>query len=427
MGRCDSGWLEMAIRRRSIVTALVALVLIGGAAALWWKPAKPLQPRFGRGGEDGPVPVVAALTKRSDVPVYLDGVGTIRALNTVTVRSQVDGKLLSVNYTEGQQVERGFVLAQIDPTTYQAAYDQAVAKKALDEATLANARLDLERYTKLVAGGNSIPRQQLDTQKMTVAQQEAQVKLDQAQIDNAKAILDYTQIVAPISGRTGIRQVDQGNIVHASDASGIVVITQLQPISVLFTLPQQQLGEVNRAFAGGALPVDAFGPDNKSVIETGELKVVDNQVDPSTGTIKLKAEFPNREMQLWPGGFINVRLLTHTLKQVIVAPTAAVQRGPNGTFVYVVQPDEKVAVRPVTVTQQDEVQAVIAKGLEPDERVVTTGFARLTAGAEVTATNAESAPSPDAQPAQPQRQRRRGGQGQQRSENTPSASPSTRQ
>ena len=243
------------------------------------------------------------------------------------------------------------------------------------------------------------------------------MKLDQAQIDNAKAILDYTSIVAPIAGRTGIRQVDQGNIVHASDASGIVVITQLQPISVLFTLPQQQLGEVNRAFAGGALPVDAFGPDNKTVVETGELKVVDNQVDPSTGTIKLKAEFPNRELQLWPGGFINVRLLTNTLKQVVVAPTAAVQRGPNGTFVYVVQPDNKVAVRPVTVSQQDEVQAVIAKGLEADERVVTTGFARLTAGAEVAVTNAESAPSPDAQPAQPQRQRRRGGgQGQQRSE-----------
>ena len=339
--------------------------------------------------------MVAALTKRSDVPVYLDGVGTIRALNTVTVRSQVDGKLLSVNYTEGQQVERGYVLAQIDPTTYQAAYDQAVAKKALDEATLANARLDLERYNRLAAS-NSVPRQQLDTQKMTVAQQEAQVKLDQAQIDNAKAILDYTSIVAPISGRTGIRQVDQGNIVHASDASGIVVITQLQPISVLFTLPQQQLGEVNRAFAVGALPVDAFGPDNKTVVETGELKVVDNQVDSSTGTIKLKAEFPNREMQLWPGGFINVRLLTHTLKQVIVAPTAAVQRGPNGTFVYVVQPDNKVAVRPVTVSQQDEVQAVIAKGLDSGQRVVTTGFARLTDGAAVAATNAESAPSPDA-------------------------------
>ena len=414
----------MAIRPRSIATALVALVLIGVAAVWWAQPAKQQQPRFGRGGgDDGPVPVIAALTKRADVPVYLDGVGTIRALNTVTVRPQVDGKLLSVNYTEGQEVERGYVLAQIDPTTYQAAYDQAVAKKALDEATLANARIDLDRYTRLVAS-NSIARQQLDTQKMLVAQQEAQIKLDQAQIDNAKAILEYTKIVAPISGRTGIRQVDQGNIVRTSDANGIVVITQLQPISVLFTLPQQQLGEVNRAFAEGTLPVDAFGPDNKSVVETGELKVVDNQVDPSTGTIKLKAEFPNRDLQLWPGGFINVRLLTSTLQQVVVAPTAAVQRGPSGTFVYVVQPDSKVAVRPVTVSQQDEVQAVVTKGLDAGERVVTTGFARLTAGAEVTPTNAESAPSPDAQPA-PQQRRRGGGRREQRSDASPGPNPGT--
>jgi multidrug efflux system membrane fusion protein len=195
---------------------------------------------------------------------------------------------------------------------------------------------------------------------------------------------------------------------------------------VLFTLPQQELGEVNRAFADGALPVDAFGPDNKTVVETGELKVVDNQVDPATGTIKLKAEFPNRDLQLWPGGFINVRLLTHTLKQVVVAPTAAVQRGPDGTFVYVVQPDNKVAVRPVTVSQQDETQAVIAKGLDADQRVVTTGFARLTANAAVAVTNAEAASSPGAQPAQPP-QRRGGGRrdrGQQRSDTTPSASQS---
>ena len=236
------------------------------------------------------------------------------------------------------------------------------------------------------------------------------MNLDQAQIDNAKAILDYTTIVAPIAGRTGIRQVDQGNIVHASDATGIVVITQLQPISVLFTLPQQQLGEVNRAFAGGALPVDAFGPDNKTVVETGELKVVDNQVDPTTGTIKLKAEFPNRDLQLWPGGFVNVRLLINTLKQVVVAPTAAVQRGPSGTFVYVVQPDNKVAVRPVTVSQQDEVQAVIAKGLEADERVVTTGFARLTAGAAGDGDQRRGgAVARRTSRAQPQRERRRGG------------------
>jgi multidrug efflux system membrane fusion protein len=296
-----------------------------------------------------------------------------------------------------------------------------VAKKALDEATLANARLDLERYNKLVAS-NSIARQQLDTQKATVAQLEAQVKLDQAQIDNAKAILEYTTITAPIAGRTGIRVVDQGNIVRASDSNGIVVITQLQPISILFTLPQQQLGDVNRAFAAGALPVEVFGPDNKTIVERGELKVVDNQVDPATGTIKLKAEFANRDLQLWPGAFVNVRLLIDTLERVVVAPTAAVQRGPSGTFVYVVKPDNKVAVRPVTVTLQDETRAVIAAGLESDERVVTTGFARLTADAEVVVTRAEAPPAPDAAPVEPRRERRRGG-GQQR----PEAAPSTRQ
>jgi membrane fusion protein, multidrug efflux system len=419
----------MPSKARSIATTAVVLILIGGAAAIWWQPARQQQAQQrGRAlrGDDGPVPVIAALTRRADVPVYLDGVGTIKALNTVTVLPQVDGRLISVNYTEGQDVTPGFVLAKIDPVTYQAAYDQAVAKKAQDEATLANARLDLERYNRLVAS-NSIPRQQLDTQKMTVAQQEAQVKLDQASIDNAKAILDYTTIIAPISGRTGIRLVDQGNYVRAAGSSAIVVITQIQPISVLFTLPQQQIGEVNRAMAQGTLLVDAFGPDNKTVIETGELKVVDNQVDPTTGTIRLKAEFPNKGYQLWPGAFVNVRLLINTLKQVVVAPTAAVQRGPNGTFVYVVQPGNTVSVRPVTVSQQDEVQAVVDKGLQPDERVVTTGFARLTEKAAVTISSAETLPPPGAEPAQPlQSERRRGGgrseRGQQRSGASSSAS-----
>jgi multidrug efflux system membrane fusion protein len=405
--------------RRSIVTAVLALVLVGGAAAVWWQPARQDQPRVGRNlrGDDGPVPVIAALTRRADVPVYLDGVGTVRALNTVTVRPQVDGKLISVNYTEGQQVEQGFVLAKIDPVTYQAAYDQAVAKKAQDEATLANARLDVARYARLMTT-NAVAQQQLDAQKATVAQLEAQVRLDQAQIDNAKAFLDYTTIVAPISGRTGIRQVDRGNIVRASDASGIVVITQLQPVSLLFTLPQQQLGDVNRAFAARTLQVDAFGPDNKTVIESGELKVVDNQVDQATGTIKLKAEFANRELQLWPGGFVNVRLLINTLKDVVVAPTAAVQRGPRGTFVYVVGNDNKVAVRPISLVQQDETQAVIDKGVEVGERVVTTGFARLTPGAEVAVTNAEQAPPAGVEPTPPQSERRRGRR-EQRSEASP--------
>jgi membrane fusion protein, multidrug efflux system len=416
----------MSNKTRSIAMAVGALILVGGAVTYWWQPAQPQQQqqRSGRNfrGDDGPVPVIAALSRRADVPVYLDGVGTVRALNTVTVRPQVDGKLISVNYTEGQQVDAGFVLAKIDPVTYQAAYDQVVAKKAQDEATLANARLDLARYIKLMTT-NAVTQQQYEAQKATVAQLEAQVRLDQAAIDNAKAILDYTTIVAPIAGRTGIRQVDQGNIVHASDSTGIVVITQLQPISLLFTLPQQQLGDVNRAFDKRPLPVDAFGPDNKTVVETGVLKVVDNQVDQTTGTIKLKAEFLNRDLQLWPGGFVNVRLQINTLKDVVVVPTAAVQRGPRGTFVYVVEPENKVAVRQISVAQQDETQAVVDQGLNAGDRVVTTGFARLTNGAEVTVTNAEQIPAPGAESNQPQSERRRG-RGQRREQRSEATAPS---
>lgn len=411
----------MARGRRLLTIFIVASIVGGAGIALWQYTHQRQQARPGRGLQtDGPVPVIAAVAKHADVPVYLDGVGTTKALNTVTVRPQVDGKLINVAFKEGQDVKRGFVLARIDPVTYQAQHDQAVAKKAQDEAQLANARIDLERYGRLIAT-NSVPRQQFDTQKATVAQLEAQVNLDQAAIDNAKAILEYTTIKAPLDGRTGIRQVDEGNIVHASDATGIVVITQLQPISVLFTLPQQQLGDVTRASVKGELSVDAFGADNKTVIDKGVLRVIDNQVDQTTGTIKLKAEFPNAELQLWPGQFVNVRLLINTLQQVVVVPTAAVQRGPNGTFVFVVQPDNKVAVRPVTVAQQDENQAVLSRGVRADERVVTTGFARLTAGAEVAVTNAESVPPPGGEPiAQP----RRRPDGQKKREKRPEATPS---
>jgi len=413
----------MALGRRILTISVVAVVVAGSGYAIWqYTHQRQQTQRLARGFQtDGPVPVIAAAARRADVPVYLDGVGTTKALNTVTVRPQVDGKLISVAFKEGQDVKRGFVLARIDPVTYQAQLDQVVAKKALAEAQLANARIDLERYQRLVST-NSIARQQYDTQKALVAQLEAQVKLDQAAIDNAKAILEYTDVIAPLDGRTGIRQVDEGNIVRASDATGIVVITQLRPISVLFTLPQQQLGDVTRASIHGELAVDAFGADNKTVIDKGLLKVVDNQVDQTTGTIKLKAEFPNAQLQLWPGQFVNVRLLIDTLKQVVVVPTAAVQRGPNGTFVFVVQPDNKVAVRPVAVAQQDETQAVISNGVNADERVVTTGFARLTAGADVVVTNAESIPPPGSAPsAQPKRDRRGPGgpKREQRSDATP--------
>ena len=368
---------------RRFLTILVAGVLIVGAAMVIMGQGQQRQRGGGRlGSPDGPVPVLAAEARVADVPVYLDGVGTTRALNMVTVHSQVDGTLVSVNFREGQDVKAGDVLARIDPTTYQAQLDQSVAKKALDEAQLANARLDLDRYTNLMKT-NAVSRQQLDTTRALVAQLEAQVKLDQGAIDNARAYLNWCTIVAPISGRIGIRLVDQGNIIHASDVSGIVVLTQIQPISVLFTLPQQQLGQVNKAFAKGPLSAEATDSDSKSVLDRGTLQVVNNQVDQATGTVQLKAEFPNADLQLWPGQFVNVRLLIDTLSRVVVVPTAAVQRGPNGTFVYVLKPDSTVSVRLVGVTQQDESQAVIAKGLEPSERVVTSGFAQLADGRKV--------------------------------------------
>jgi multidrug efflux system membrane fusion protein len=385
-----------------LTAVAIAVVLVAQAQQQRQTAAK----RF-RGG-DGPVPVLAAAAKLADVPVYLDGVGTTRALNTVTVRPQVDGKLTKILFREGQDVERGYVLAEIDPTTYQAMLDQAKAKKAQDEAQLANARLDLERYNRLVAS-NSATRQQADTQKALVAQLEAQVNLDQAAIDNTQAILGYTKIVAPISGRTGIRMIDEGNIVRSGDAAGgLVVITQLRPISVFFSLPQQQVARVNRAFAQGPLTVEALGSDSKTVIDRGALQVVDNQVDQATGTVKLKAEFPNAELQLWPGQFVNVRLLIETLQQVVVVPTAAVQRGPNGTFTYIVQADNTVAVRPVTVTQQDDTQAVVTVGLQAPDRVVTTGFARISEGTEVAVSNADETPPPVAGTEPPRRRGKRG-------------------
>jgi multidrug efflux system membrane fusion protein len=249
------------------------------------------------------------------------------------------------------------------------------------------------RYVHL-AETNAGPKQQADTQKSLVAQLEAQVKSDQANIENQRAYLDYTKIVAPIAGRTGIRLVDAGNIVQGANTTPIVVLTQLRPIAIIFTLPQQQLAQVTKAMAQGTLSVDAFGPDNKTVIDRGTLKVVDNQIDQATGTIKLKAEFPNADLQLWPGQFVNVQLLVDTLKQVVVVSTAAVQRGPNGPFVFVIKDDNTVAMRPVTVTQQDEAQSVITSGLQSGERVAATGFNQLADGTRISvAGDAGSAPA----------------------------------
>jgi len=385
----------------------IVLIAIGGALyyVFGQKVEQQRRGRFFAG--DGPVPVLAANAQVADVPVYLDAVGTTRALNTVTVRPQVDGKLLSVNFKEGQDVKRGDVLAQIDPTTFQATLDQAVAKKAMDEALLANAKNDLARYEQLAAT-NAINKQQADTQRALVAQYTAQVKSDQAAIESAQATLGYATIRAPIDGRTGLRQVDEGNIVRASDSSGIVVITQLRPISVQFNLPQQYLGEVNSAFAQRPLEVEAQRSDNDAVLDRGKLTVVDNQVDPATGTVKLKAEFPNADLQLWPGQFANIRLLINTLQHVVTIPTGAVQRGPNGTFVYVIK-DGVASMRPIVVQRQDETRTVVKSGLTPPEQVVTTGFARLTDGAKVTVSSGDGTPAPAG--AAPRGQRQNGATG----------------
>ena len=382
--------------RRRTVSITITLLIIGGLGYIGWTSLQQRQ-AADRARPDLPVPVLAATPRIQDVPVYLDAVGAVRALNTVTVRSQVDGKLIAVNFTEGQDVKKGDVLGEIDPVIFKAQYDQAVAKKAQDEAQLANQRLDLARYQQLSAS-NAGSKQQYDTQRAVVAQQEALVNADQAAIDNAQAMLGYTKIIAPLSGRAGLRQVDQGNIIHAADVTGLVIITQLQPIAVQFSLPQQQIVRTNAAAAKGALTVDVFGNDGTTVIDSGTLKGIDNQVDPTTGTLKLKAEFPNANFQLWPGQFVNVRLKVDTLSQAVVVPTSAVQRGPAGTFSYVIGDNDIVTAKPVAVTQQNEHDAVIASGLSPSDRVVTTGFANLSDGAKVIVGKDDQTPAADLAP-----------------------------
>jgi membrane fusion protein, multidrug efflux system len=379
-----------------LLKQIVALAIIGGlAGAVIYVTGTPSTEkqggtrRAGRSAGEGPVPVLAAAARIADVPVYFYGVGTVRARNTVTVRPQVDGRILGLHFKEGQDVKRGDLLAKIDPATYQAQLDQALAKKALDEVQLANAQRDLERYSNLTA--LSVAPKTIDTQRALVGQLTAQIKADDAAIANAKAFLDYTSIVAPIDGRTGIRMVDEGNLVRASDV-GIVSITEVRPISVLFTLPQQQLKEINAALAAGNVGVEALESDGKTVLDRGNLQVIDNQVDQTTGTVRMKADFPNTDLQLWPGQFVNARLLVNTLKQVVVIPTPAVQRGPNGAFAYVVQDDDRVALRPITLALQNEIQAVVAKGISAPERVVTTGFVRLKDGSRVTVGEPEAQP-----------------------------------
>jgi membrane fusion protein, multidrug efflux system len=328
------------------------------------------------------VPVIAAFAERRDFPIFLTGLGAVQAYNIVTIKARVDGHLEKVAFVEGQTVSEGEVLAQIDPRAFQALLAQARATKKRDEAQLANAKLDLER-TKTLILREFATRQTADTQRAQVAQLEAAVQGDQAAIDNAEVQLGYTTIVSPIAGRTGMRLVDKGNIVRATDTNALVVITQVQPISVVFTLPQDVLGDVVREMSRGPLKVFAHNRDGAIQLGEGILALVDNQVDAATGTIRLKATFENPDNALWPGQFVNVRLLLRTRTEVVTVPAQAVQQGPNGAFAYVIKPDQSVEQRTVKVGYTREGFSLIEEGLKPSDQVVVEGQYKLRAGARV--------------------------------------------
>jgi multidrug efflux system membrane fusion protein len=330
-----------------------------------------------------PVPVVGGTVIQKDVPIYLDGLGTVQAFNTVTVHVQVDGRLQKVAFVEGQDVRAGDSLAQIDPQSFQAQLEQVEAKKAQDEAQLSNSRLDLKRDAEQLAS-NIVAQQVYDTQKTLVDQFGASVKADQAAIDLAKVQLGYTTIVSPLNGRTGIRIVDAGNIVHATDPNGLVVIAQLRPISVVFTLPEQTLGAIQQQQTAGGITILAVDRDNRIVLGEGKLAVIDNQIDTTTGTIRLKATFANDDLRLWPGQFVNARLLLTTRKGGIVVPASVVQRGPEGSYAFVINTeDQTVAVQPVKVAQIEAGEALIDEGLRAGDQVVVDGQYRLQAGSRV--------------------------------------------
>ena len=397
------------LRRRLLVYAIAILVFAAlgvGAWYLWGRGssgapdapktkafggggggAGPAGPGGGRGGRfaggGGPQPVAVAAAKIGDVNVVQTALGTVTALKTVTVKPRVDGQLQSVNFTEGQAVKQGDVIAQIDPVPFQVALAQAEGQLARDNAQLNNARLDLERYRTLLKE-DSIAAQQVDQQAAQVRQLEGTVKVDQAQVDNAKLQLSYTRIAAPVSGRTGLRQVDPGNMVRSSDANGVAVITQVDPITVLFTIPQDVLPRVMaRLNAGEKPPVEAWDRDQKSVLARGRLITADNVIDVTTGTVKLKAEFPNGAGKLFPNQFVNVRMVIDTLKGVVTVPNAAVQRGAQGSVVYVVKEDSTASLRTVQVGPTEGQVTAITSGLNAGERVITDGVDRIREGAKV--------------------------------------------
>jgi multidrug efflux system membrane fusion protein len=361
----------------------------------------------GGGREKIPVPAVLGTVAQKDFPLYLDGLGTVQAFNSVTVRSRVDGQLQKLAFEEGQDVYAGQLLAQIDPAPYQAQVAQAEAKKAQDEAQLANAKLELKRDETLLAS-KIVAQDVYDAQAALVKQFEAGVQADRAAIDSARVQLNYTTISAPIDGRTGLRLVDAGNIIRAADSNGIVVLTQLHPISLVFTLPEQSLSQIHREQAQGPLKIRALDRDNKTLLDEGTLTVVDNQIDTSTGTIRLKGTFSNASLKLWPGQFVNARLLLTVRSNATVVPASVVQRGPEGPYAFAVNDDMSVRMVPVQVGPSDQGQVLIERGLAPGDRVVVDGQFKLQPGSLVKAAQPVGAPGrTNASPQVPEKQTRK--------------------
>ena len=373
-------------RRPQVVAAAVVLAVVAGVA-------------YRRSHSHNPPPkgppavaVNVASVTRADVPVYLEGLGTVQAFYTVTVTARVDGRIDRVAFREGQDVKKGALLVQIDPRPYQAALGVAVAARDKDRAQLENARRDMERYQQL-APEDLASKQTVDTQRALIAQLIAQVKGDEAAIDSARTNLDYTTITSPIDGRTGIRLVDPGNNVHATDTNGMVVVTQLEPISIIFTLPEESFEQLSTALSHGAVTATALSRDDKEELDHGTVELIDNVIDQTTGTIRVKAILPNRQRHLWPGQFVNVRVMTQVQRQVLTMPASALQRGPEGMFTYVVQPDSTVRVAPLTVGEQEGDIVVVEKGLEAGDKVVASNQYRLQPGSLIRANGPEVARS----------------------------------
>ena len=361
---------------------IVAAAVIAGATGIVLAQSSPPANQAPRAPE--PIPVQITQAKRQNVPVMLANIGAVQAYQSVLVRARVDGTLTQVFFKEGQMVKAGDRLAEIDPRPYAAALAQAMAKKAADTAMLETAQKDLARYSSL-AKDQFGSRQQVDQQTGQVGQFQAAMQGDDAAIATARLNLEFCNITSPITGRTGLRQVDPGNLIHSSDSTGIVTITQLQPIAVIFTLPQDDLPAIHDAMRGATVPVLAYTADDRTELGRGKLLTIDNQIDQTTGTIRLKAEFPNADNRLWPGQFVNIRMQTEVLADALTVPSGAVQRGPKGLYVYVVKPDQTVAMQPVEVRQDDGTTTVIAKGLDDGVQVVVNGQSRLQAGSRVTA------------------------------------------